>query len=464
LNDSIPGHCLLDYAVISEPFPLYAPTSDDTPPATLHIVVSNGGGDTVYCREILFSLPHGELAQSLVDSYDGTGSAEDWTVERVQEGAEIVLPPGDYAHFLAKAPRDGTPLDRSGLTITLRGLHITKHPGTARIEVRETATTDLGNWPDNPGFTTCTITKFPAPAIPVQLVTDFHAEQCEVSAGGDVRLVWRGPDTVDYNIRYGGGAQPKQNQSDTFAKAAGSRGSLVKDFEWNGTVTRDTTFHLTYVIAGTTHYLTTTVTVADPQLTGLRVTGSTVTDGSVTVGGFLTARNDLSVEYGGNAKLTTSGLDGLRVTGGLEAKRSLRVDGALTASGMLDVTGKLTAGGELVVNGDLTANGYVTAVAEGKYFRIRELRGPWGVALSINSTVNVLKDNSVDIHDGLSVGGDIRRGGNGVLAANDTIGLHNQYYPGWFYATMFVDDNRREVAVWNPNVRTRESFWTVSRD
>ncbi|MCA6091382.1 hypothetical protein LE181_04245 [Streptomyces sp. SCA3-4] len=268
MNESANEGCLLDYAIISEPFPLYAAVSDDTPRSTLHLVISNGGGSTVYCREFLISLPHGELAQSLVAATagDGDGSAPGWTVANIQEGASIVLPQGDYAHFQVKPPTDTTPLDVSGITITLKNLRIGTKPGTARVEVREMATPDQGTWPDSPRFTSLPITKFPAPAIPVQVVTDFHAEPYEVEAGGEVRLTWRGPSTLDYTVAHSSGATGS-------VESDGKKDEPVKDFVWKGTVTRDTTFQLSYVIAGATHYQTTTVVVTDPVIAGLKVMG-----------------------------------------------------------------------------------------------------------------------------------------------------------------------------------------------
>ncbi|GHI10534.1 hypothetical protein AQI88_31150 [Streptomyces cellostaticus] len=392
MNEPPVGRCLLDYDVISDPFPLYTPTSDDTPPTTLHIVVSNGGADTVYCREILFSLPQGDLAQNLVDADTGDGSADDWTVERIQDSADIALPPGDYANFVAKpkAASGEAPVDRSGLVITLTNLRITKQPGTARIEIRETATTDQGHWPDSPGFTTCRITKFPAPAIPVQIVSDFHAEQCEVSSGGNVRLVWRGPDTVEYKVLYGAGAKPLDGQTDTLTASKDRDGAPVKDFEWKGTVTRDTTFHLTYVIGGATHTLSTTVTVANPELTGLHVTGDTTTDGVLTA----------------NGSLTTS------------------TAGETTFHHPVSVLGgkKLLASGDVEVNGSVTASGNSVTIAKdisasGKTLTIGAISG---TSVNVGNGViqgGAISGSSVSAGSGQITGGEIR--GSSVSASGN---------------------------------------------
>ncbi|MFE0042484.1 hypothetical protein [Streptomyces albireticuli] len=277
MNEPANDPCLLDYAVISDPYPLYAATAD-SPASTLHLVVSNGGGDTVFCREIIFSLPEGDLAQSLVATGggDGDGSAAGWTVEELQKGASTVLPSVEYASFRVKPPADGTKVEGSGLTITLRNLHIGTQPGTARIEIRETATKDTAQWPDSPRYRTLEITKFPRPELPS--VGNFRVEPCEVELGkgedsDKVRLVWDGPTDIDYTVVYGAGATKADGQAD-----------VVRGREWWGRVTRDTTFHLAYTAAGSTHYLTAGVTVANPHFTGLTVDGSATVTQDLTVG------------------------------------------------------------------------------------------------------------------------------------------------------------------------------------
>ncbi|AZQ71454.1 MULTISPECIES: hypothetical protein [Streptomyces] len=365
MTDPAPlGQPLLDYAVIAEPFPLYAAT-EGAPPTTLHIVVSNGGAESVYCREIIFSLPHGDLAQSLVDGdKDGDGSATGWTVEQLDPGTpglDIALPEGDYEHFRATHQDEKAKVDRSGITITLNGLRISKEPGTARIEIRETATKKLGDWPTSPGYTTCALTKFPAPAPTARDVYDFHAEKPEAASGGDVHLTWRGPSTLDYTISYGSGAKAADGQSDIVRQK-----DTVSDLKWDGKITRDTTFYLTYTINKATHCLTTTVTVPDPSLAALHVEGDATVDGSATVGS-LTAVG--AVTAGG--ALTAK--DAVTVTGELTAKGALSAENTVTAAGLLSANGDLTVGyggtqklttsgnSGLDVQGPLTAGGKLTA-------------------------------------------------------------------------------------------------------
>ncbi|WP_344962477.1 hypothetical protein [Streptomyces thioluteus] len=324
-------------------------------------------------------------------------------VSPIQKGADIVVPEGDYANFVAKAPGDGTAVDASGITITLKNLSISTMPGTARIEVRETATLDTGKWPDSPGFVTLPITKFPAPVIPVQAVCDFRAEQLEVSAGDAVRLTWNGPSTLEYTVLHGGGATPAEGQADT-----------GKFHEWKGTVSRDTTFQLSYVTGGTTHYLTTVVTVANPQFTGLKVRGATELE-SVTANGDLTANGNVTAVSGDKIFRIRE----LRGPYGEQLTVNSTID--VLVGNSVTVTDGLTVGG-LTVNGDLTANGNVTAVSGDKVFRIRDLRGPYGETLSVNSSTHFLSGNDVTIEGGLT------RGGKSVVCEGDM--HHLRHYRG----------------------------------
>ncbi|MGK4585365.1 hypothetical protein [Kitasatospora sp. HPMI-4] len=337
MSQSDPGQPLLDYAVISDPFPLYARAASNTPPTALHIVVSNGGGETVYCREILFSLPVGTLAQSLLSVDAGDGQAQDWTVTHLQgDSTQMALPAGDYANFSAKPTKGDAAVDVSGVTITLENLTISDLPGTARIEIRETATTDQGSWPVSPRFTKLALAKFPAPAIPAQAVIDFHADRLEVAAGDTVNLSWRGPTTLDYKIAYGDG-KPQD---------------VGNDLTWSGRIDRDTTFELSYTIGTATHFLTTTVAVKNPKLTGVEVDGDLAVTGStdlqdVTAHEAFTTKKTLTVEGHLDATATAT------VGDSLEAKKGLQVDGDLTAQQALTVGGNLTVTGDATIKKDL---------------------------------------------------------------------------------------------------------------
>ncbi|MCC3770658.1 hypothetical protein, partial [Streptomyces sp. UNOC14_S4] len=430
---SEPDAPLLDYALISEPFPLYAATGTDDPATALHLVVSNGGGDTVYCREIVFSLPEGDLAKSLVEADAGDGNAgENWTVARLEAGTQTLLPQGDYAHFVAKPPQDGAPVDVSGITVTLENLKISRHPGTARIEIREVATTDTSTWPDNPRFTTLPITKFPAPKIPVQAICDFRADKLEVEAGGAVRLMWSGPKTLEYTVSYGG------------------QDHKVNDLEWHvDAIDRDTTFQLSYTVGGTTtHYLTTTVTVKNPKLTGLTVDGDVTVTGAtgvqgLTVGGDLTANGNVTAVTGDKIFRIRE------LRGPLGENLNVNSTISVLKDNSVNIAGDTTMNGALTVGGDLTANGNVTAVTGNKIFRIRDLRGPYGENLGVDSTVEVKPGN------------DITRGGNSVFANGDAVNLRNDATGGNIY-TSDATEHYDAYAVYTETGGHRRDKWYLN--
>ncbi|MEV5887009.1 hypothetical protein AB0L74_30810 [Streptomyces sp. NPDC052020] len=264
--------CLLDYDIISDPHPLQAAsTNSDTQRATLRIIVSNGGKQPVYCKNIFLSLPHGDnIAQCLLKSgaTDGDGSAVDsngtaWTVTNVQKGVLDFLPQGDYAHFKT-APGDSetqhAELSATSLTITIKNLQINTVPGVARIEIREMSTHDTETWPALHRDGKIQITKHPRLTGVRQLAYDFQADPPEVECGGQVHLTWRGPD-VAYTVEHGTGAEKvNKNRQET-------------EKEYKAKVYRNSTFRVSYVVEEVTHYLTTTVTVKDPQYTGITVKG-----------------------------------------------------------------------------------------------------------------------------------------------------------------------------------------------
>ncbi|MEU8916219.1 hypothetical protein [Streptomyces nigrescens] len=426
---------LLDYAIISEPFPLYATTGTDDPATALYIVVSNGGGETVYCREIVFYLPKGDLAQSLVNADAGDGRAKDWDVVRLQPGTQTALPSGDYARFQATPKGDdkkktGVPVDASGLVITLENLKISTLPGTARIEIREFATTNTDQWPENPRFTKLALTKFPAPKIPAMAVSDFTADKLEVTAGTSVRLTWNGPSTLDYTVSHGGSAHP-----------------VGKQHGYSTTIDRDTTFQLSYVTGETTRSLTTTVTVTNPKLTGLTVDGNVAVDGNLTVSNGSTAVEGLTV----SKDLTANG-NVTAVTGGTIFRvRELR--GPSGENLNINSTISVLKDNSVNIAGDMTVNGNVTAVTSGTVFRIRDLRGPYGENLGIDSTVEVKSGN------------DITRAGASVITDGDSIGLQNNQKSGWLYApVMDYDGDRGYVFRWKPGNRVGGDSWKVARD
>ncbi|MEV5379391.1 hypothetical protein AB0L26_25985 [Streptomyces nondiastaticus] len=138
----------------------------------------------------------------------------------------------------------------------------------ARLHLLFTTNTD--QWPDNPRFTKLALTKLPAPKIPAMAVSDFRADNAEVSAGDTVTLKWNGPSTLDCTVSHGGNPYP-----------------VGKNHEYRAKIDRDTTCQLSYATGEpeTTHYLTTTDTVTNPKLTGLEVDGPLTVTGDTGVQG-----------------------------------------------------------------------------------------------------------------------------------------------------------------------------------
>ncbi|NJP79937.1 hypothetical protein HCK01_21940, partial [Streptomyces sp. AA8] len=360
------------------------------------------------------------LDQALVEADAGDGQAPDWTVQRIEPGTQTILPPGDYAHFAAKPKAGDAAVDVSGITITLENLKISSRPGTARIEIREVATTNTDKWPENPHFTRLALTKFPAPKIPVMAVSDFTADSQEVAAGTTVRLTWNGPSTLDYTVSHGGTPH-----------------TVGKSHEYNTTIDRDTTFQLSYVTGGTTHYLTTTVTVKNPKLTGLEVDGGLTVTGSTGVAG-LTVGGGLSVTGATDVQGLTVNKDltakqALTVSGSTELQ-ALTVDKDLSAKATLTVTGAAGVTGALTVGGFLQANSDITVAYGGTTkFTTSGLTGIEAPYVSVN--------------------------GNGVAHDKSSIHLENGWLGGgYLWAHDGLGD---EAEVHNGETDNARSFWTV---
>ncbi|TDC73160.1 hypothetical protein E1283_19830 [Streptomyces hainanensis] len=234
---------------------------------------------------------------------------------------------------------------------------------------------------------------------------------------------------MEYTITYGSGAQPAPGQKDK-----------IRDLVWKGMVKRDTTFVLSYVLNETTHYLTTTVTVHNPVLKGAVFEGSidalggiyAVTEGTMVrirdlrgpTGKHLTIDSPTDFLAGDDVtiagKLTTNGT--LETKGQIQADSGVTVAGQLTTNGTLEAKGQIqadstvTIAGQLTTNGAIEARGEVRATAPGQFVRIRELRGPDGQALTINSVgTNFVSGYMVSVSGALAVGGKfVLTSGDGV--------------------------------------------------
>ncbi|MGW1143471.1 hypothetical protein ACWD6I_00115 [Streptomyces sp. NPDC002454] len=452
---------LLDYAIISDPFPLRAAADETTPLSTLQIVVSNGGTETVYCSSIIISIPYGHLAQSLLSDKSGDASADGWTIQAVDKNSDAALPEGDYAIFEATKPKghDNVEVTSTGTAFIFRNCKISTKPGTARIVIREKTTTDPKKWPPNPRFATLPLTKYPRPDVPPEPVQDFHAEAAdqqqlgqEVGAGEKVVLKWRGP-KLEYKIICGPGA--KETVKPDHDETGKNDGRF--DYTWKGEVYRDTTFQLQYVIAETTHTQTTTVNIRNPQLTGLTVTGKTlieVDEAKIEIGADKQGINLPKGEIKSGGKIHSDGeVSGasLKASGSLEAKTITATGGLNVTAGAAEVQ-DLTVNGELVAKKTLTAEGVLTA----KSNLVAEM--------AVQATGDISTDGAVNA-SAVAASKEIKRGGISAVVKGDTITLYNTTEKAYLYAPndhFDYDSDRGRVFYWKPGDRVSNGYWRVN--
>ncbi|MFE4832546.1 hypothetical protein [Streptomyces sp. NPDC056672] len=457
---------LLGYRTSTSPAPLQASSPGTPTQGRINLAVTDDQQD-VYCDQIQIAVPaddHGGGAYFTEQPNFSTSSGQ-WTVASLVQvtGEELGLAQsGKFYRATFRSADEEYDLIGDTLDFGLSG-PLSASTGPLAYYLQEHS----GTTPDRDGYTkksrvlTLTVTE------PVFYLHSFLARgegeatvpRTKFTSGSSVHLTWESNGT--YFRLYDGDGDLVQEGPETYCSIG------------YGVITMDTTFTLVASMSPETEgggfepiyqYATLTLTITDPTLEGLTVRDDITARSGLDVSGRISAGSDITID--GDATVRSR----LYVEETLSALGDLSVDGDTTARGRLDVSGyltvedSLTANSDLTVNGDLTANGYVTAVSDDKYVRIRELRGPYGEKISINSSVDVLSDNDFVIREGLSVEKDIKRGGSGVLADGDDIGLNNTYYEGWLYATMFVSDNRRTTAVWNPGDRVVESSWRVSRD
>ncbi|MFJ6658328.1 hypothetical protein ACIQNG_18475 [Streptomyces sp. NPDC091377] len=451
---------LLDYAIISDPFPLRAAADETTPLSTLQIVVSNGGTDTVYCSSIIISIPYGDLGQSLLSAKSGDASADGWTIQAVDKNSDAALPEGDYACFKATKPggHDDGEVTSTGTAFIFRNCKISTKPGTARIVIREKTTTDVKHWPPNPRFATLPLTKYPRPDVPPEPVQDFHAVAAdqqqlgqEVGAGQKIVLKWRGP-KLEYKIICGPGA--KETVKPDHETKGMNDGRF--DFTWKGEVYRDTTFQLQYVIAETTHTQTTTVNVRDPRLTGLTVQGGTLIEAGKAKIEIRADKQEINLPQGeitSHGRIQSEGeISGasLKASGALEAKTVTANDTLTVKTGVAQVQA-LTVKGELVAEKSLTVDGILTAKSD-----IVAEKG-------VKATGDITTQGKVC---GVTVtaSNEIKRGDNPVLVKGDLIYLFNTTEKAYLYAAndhFDYDSDRGRVFYWKPGARVDNGKWRV---
>jgi YVTN family beta-propeller protein len=187
-----PVAAFLDYAISSKPNdPVQVGTTAD-----FTIVASNGGTAPVYVQSISFELPVGTIAKSLTPSLTGVGPGgpDGWTTSISGNT------------FLATAPVSKPPLPagalvgKPGLTFALTGVTIAAAVGTAKITVKEIASTNSA--PVQTGFAPpLIVSKFPAGFTLGPLTATPNLP----SAGTKATLTWLGS-PANYELEYDPGS------------------------------------------------------------------------------------------------------------------------------------------------------------------------------------------------------------------------------------------------------------------
>ncbi|MBH0779466.1 hypothetical protein [Nocardia bovistercoris] len=260
---------------------------------------------------------------------------------------------------------------------------------------------------------------------------------------------------------------------------------------WDG-IDNDTTFTLCATLTSGNaqpqngfepiyQYATLTVTVTNPILTdltvagysgtklttadtdGLAVLGSVEVQGECTVEELLSAKGDLIVYDEGERKIDTSGTNGLTVLGELYVEDNCAIDGSLRTDGDLTVSSdgerKFTTEDTdgIEVSGELAASGRLTARSD------LDVSGDLSVYGSVSGSLSV--NGSLSVDESISSGSGMYSEGSRVISENDTIALHNTYYPSYLYASEWQEDSDRwKVFTWHAaDEPVLEAYWTIER-
>jgi hypothetical protein len=181
------GSTLLDYALLTAPAPLQAGM-----PATLTLVISNGGSQPVTVTRIAIALPIGTNAKDLTASTGfQTGTTPGWNL--AQNGGVLTL-----------TPAGGGMVGRTAVVVTIAAVSVNAQPGIATVSIDETAALGGGNATNNKA-------PLPLAKFPVQFaLSDLVATPTEVAFGGSSSLMWTGtPNGATYTLQYpGSGPMP----------------------------------------------------------------------------------------------------------------------------------------------------------------------------------------------------------------------------------------------------------------
>ncbi|MCM3884342.1 hypothetical protein [Frankia sp. R82] len=485
----MPENPLFDYSPATHPSPLEAGGDPEKgTEARINISVIHGN-QTIYADRIAVSVPVNTQSGTAYFTENPRVAVNDGNWQPVALAAdadqELILAGTDHQVLTFHNANPKNPVTYP-LTFSISGLIATATGDPLLIQIAESSSLKPQ------GFTRKNPRTLTLPVIePIFYLRNFLSRssyrptipQTRIDAGDPLQLSWESNGT--YFWLYDGSG----NESPVY-EGTGTSWSVP-----SGTIHNDTTFVLKASaasdgtpeavaaeaaatangFASVEQYASLTVTVNNPTLTGLTVSGQVTVSGQITAEstldlyGSLYARDDVTVRGELTAEGTVSAQSRVTVDGLLNANDDLTVGSKLTTVGIngarlgedIEVGEKISTYGhnglkvlhDLSVDGDVSGSGSVEFVASDKIVRIRELRGPYGDALTINSVVRILENC------GLSVAG------HEVIRHGDSVGLWNDDKSGWLYAPVYnYDSDRKYAFIWNPGDRVGGSSWWVSRD
>ncbi|MCK9878516.1 hypothetical protein MXD59_22585 [Frankia sp. Ag45/Mut15] len=486
----MPDNPLFDYRPATQPSPLEA-SGDPDQGTQASINISVGHRDqTLYADKIVISVP--------VYAQDGTAyftesprvAVNNGTWQAValhdQDDQDIILADAQHQVFTFHNTDRDDPVDYA-LTFSVSGLIATATGDPLILQIGEFSGTTPGQ------FTRKSPRTLTLPVIhPVFYLRNFLSRnpyrptvpQTRIDAGDSLQLSWESNGTYFWLYDGSGNDSPVYEGTDTSWSIPSSTIYNNTTFVLKASAASDGTAEAVAAekaaaangFVSVEQYASLTVTVNNPTLTGLTVSGETTLCGDITGESSLDVHGTLYAQD----NMTVWGT--LTAQGALSAQSRVTVDGLLNANGDLTVGSKLTTEGingarlgedfevgekistyghnglkvlrDLSVDGDISGSGNVEFVESDKIVRIHELRGPYGGELTINSTVRVLEQCWFTI------------AGKTVLRDGDSIGLRNNDEGAWLYASQYSYDgnDRRLVCWWYPGNRVSASSWQVTRD
>ncbi|ARF53245.1 hypothetical protein [Streptomyces gilvosporeus] len=394
-------------------------------PVTLKVTVGADITGTVLCDKLTVRLRIGEggsawtanrgALKSGVTGGESPGQGDGWTPEDGYDDGEwqvFVFDPTTQARF------DGT----WKLTLNIFNIELNDAPGWAELQVVEQTST---GGPTSAKTTNAQVQKAPDTFV----FHSFHPEHIMVGNGDRAKLEWQGTQDAAYTMFWDKNEEQLQfGPSKPFGEWLSPALHEPTGFMLQARYTKDgKTFERT---------LTTSVGVVDPDLTvtNLTVLGALTADGEVTTTGTLTSKGALTAKSGLTASGGVTAFGGITATDGIVRIRDLR--GPYGEHLTIDSPTDFLAGDDVTVAASLTTNGsfYPTGgmTATGDIVRIKDLRGPYGQWLKINSSTEFLPDNDVLVNGGLETKGTLTTNGATDLASRpQQCGLTWNTTRGW---------------------------------